>query len=119
MFDRSMGWTCSDHNTLHMRPCSCVASRMKTFSTVAWAGPAFISICCPSGPTAATPLTSSSWSFQACVPNELLQSAMQDEYRDEPFTVVEADFYGANALMPLPDGQLVAKVAAAFAGNCV
>lgn len=51
--------------------------------------------------------------------DKLLQLAMQDEYRDEPFTVVEADFYGANALMPLPDGQLVAKVAAAFGGNCV
>lgn len=35
---------------------------------------------------------------------------MQDEYHDEPFSVVEADFYGANVLMPLPDDELVAKV---------
>ncbi len=37
----------------------------------------------------------------------------QDEYRDEPFTVLEADFYGANALLPLSDEALVAKVRAA------
>ena len=37
-------------------------------------------------------------------------STMQDEYRDEPFSVIEADFYGANVLMALPDDELVAKV---------
>lgn len=36
----------------------------------------------------------------------------QDEYRDEPFTVLEADFYGANSLLPLSDEELVAKVLA-------
>ena len=50
--------------------------------------------------------------LQSCKSHQRL-FAMQDEYRDEPFTVIEADFYGANVLMPLPDDALVAKVASA------
>ena len=46
----------------------------------------------------------------SCYVGDRCLPATQDEYRNEPFTVVEADFYGANALMPLPDDELVAKV---------
>ncbi|KAL3701302.1 hypothetical protein R1sor_019324 [Riccia sorocarpa] len=35
---------------------------------------------------------------------------LHDEYRDEPGTVVEADFYHANQFLPLTDEQIVRKV---------
>ncbi|MEL6911399.1 MAG: FAD-dependent oxidoreductase [Cyanobacteria bacterium J06598_4] len=35
---------------------------------------------------------------------------LHDEYHDEPNTVVEADFYHANQLLPMSDEQIVAKV---------
>ncbi|BBM99034.1 hypothetical protein MPTK1_1g18160 [Marchantia polymorpha subsp. ruderalis] len=35
---------------------------------------------------------------------------LHDEYRDEPGTVVEADFYHANQFLPLSDEQIVVKV---------
>ncbi|CAM6113091.1 unnamed protein product [Calypogeia fissa] len=37
-------------------------------------------------------------------------NALHDEYRDEPGTVVEADFYHANQFLPLSDEQIVKKV---------
>ncbi|BAU63498.1 amine oxidase [Stanieria sp. NIES-3757] len=37
-------------------------------------------------------------------------NALQDEYRDEPGSVIEADFYHANQLLPMSDEQIVAKV---------
>jgi uncharacterized protein with NAD-binding domain and iron-sulfur cluster len=37
-------------------------------------------------------------------------NALQDEYKDEPGTVIEADFYHANQLLPMSDEQIVAKV---------
>lgn len=37
-------------------------------------------------------------------------NALHDEYRNEPGTVVEADFYHANQLLPLSDEQIVSKV---------
>lgn len=37
-------------------------------------------------------------------------NALHDDYRNEPVTVVEADFYHANALLPMTDEQVVAKV---------
>lgn len=35
---------------------------------------------------------------------------MQDEYKDEPGTVIAADFYHANQLLPLSDEEIIAKV---------
>ena len=35
---------------------------------------------------------------------------LHDEYRDEPNTVVEADFYHANQLLPMTDEQIIHKV---------
>jgi uncharacterized protein with NAD-binding domain and iron-sulfur cluster len=35
-------------------------------------------------------------------------NVLQDEYRDEPGSVIEVDFYHANQLLPLDDEQLVA-----------
>lgn len=35
---------------------------------------------------------------------------LQDEYQDEPYSVVEADFYHANQLLPMSDEQIVNKV---------
>ncbi|MEL6580785.1 MAG: FAD-dependent oxidoreductase [Cyanobacteria bacterium J06621_12] len=35
---------------------------------------------------------------------------LHDEYHDEPNTVIEADFYHANQLLPMSDEQIVAKV---------
>ena len=35
---------------------------------------------------------------------------MQDEYKQEPGTVIAADFYHANTLLPLSDAEIVAKV---------
>ena len=35
---------------------------------------------------------------------------LQDEYRDEPNTVIEADFYHANQLLPMSDEQIISKV---------
>ena len=37
-------------------------------------------------------------------------NALHDEYRNEPGTVVEADFYHANQLLPQSDDQIVEKV---------
>ncbi|XP_042494355.1 uncharacterized protein LOC122073790 isoform X2 [Macadamia integrifolia] len=37
-------------------------------------------------------------------------NAIYDEYKDNPSTVIEADFYHANELLPLKDEQIVAKV---------
>jgi uncharacterized protein with NAD-binding domain and iron-sulfur cluster len=37
-------------------------------------------------------------------------NALHDEYRQEPGTVLEADFYHANQLLPMSDDQIVAKV---------
>ena len=37
-------------------------------------------------------------------------NALHDEYHDAPGTVVEADFYHANQLLPMSDEQIVAKV---------
>lgn len=35
---------------------------------------------------------------------------LHDEYQNEPNTVVEADFYHANQLLPMSDAQIIAKV---------
>ena len=35
---------------------------------------------------------------------------MQDEYRDEPGSVIAADFYHSNALMAMEDADIVARV---------
>ena len=35
---------------------------------------------------------------------------VQDEYRDAPGSVISADFYHSNALMPLPDDEVVARL---------
>lgn len=43
-------------------------------------------------------------------------NALHDEYRDEPGSVVEADFYHANQLLPLDDAEVVAKVQQDLAG---
>lgn len=53
------------------------------------------------------------WGILSCKGHQRL-SATQDENRDEPFSVIEADFYGANVLMALPDDELVAKVGPAL-----
>jgi uncharacterized protein with NAD-binding domain and iron-sulfur cluster len=37
-------------------------------------------------------------------------NTLHDEWRDEPGSVIEADFYHANQLLPMPDEQLIAKV---------
>jgi uncharacterized protein with NAD-binding domain and iron-sulfur cluster len=37
-------------------------------------------------------------------------NALQDEYKDEPGTVIEADFYHANQLLPMSDEEIVEKV---------
>ncbi len=37
-------------------------------------------------------------------------NALQDEYKSEPHTVIEADFYHANQLLPMSDEQIIAKV---------
>ncbi len=37
-------------------------------------------------------------------------NVLHDEFRDEPGTVVEADFYHANQLIPMEDEQILAKV---------
>lgn len=37
-------------------------------------------------------------------------NALHDEWRNEPISVIEADFYHANQLIPLDDEQIVAKV---------
>lgn len=39
----------------------------------------------------------------------------QDEYRDAPGAVIAADFYHSNALMPLTDAEIVARVHANIA----
>eukprot|EP00271_Cylindrocystis_brebissonii_P000413 TRINITY_DN10507_c0_g1_i1.p1 TRINITY_DN10507_c0_g1~~TRINITY_DN10507_c0_g1_i1.p1 ORF type:complete len:394 (+),score=89.50 TRINITY_DN10507_c0_g1_i1:41-1222(+) len=43
---------------------------------------------------------------------------LHDEYRDEPGTVVEADFYHANQLLPLSDEALVARVQS-YLAQCI
>jgi uncharacterized protein with NAD-binding domain and iron-sulfur cluster len=37
-------------------------------------------------------------------------NTLHDEWRDEPGSVIEADFYHANQLLPMPDEQLITKV---------
>ena len=37
-------------------------------------------------------------------------NALQDEYQTEPGTVIEADFYHANQLLPMSDNRIIAKV---------
>ncbi|WP_036486141.1 FAD-dependent oxidoreductase [Myxosarcina sp. GI1] len=37
-------------------------------------------------------------------------NALQDEYHSEPHTVIEADFYHADRLLPMSDEQILAKV---------
>ncbi|MBD1821077.1 FAD-dependent oxidoreductase [Cyanobacteria bacterium FACHB-DQ100] len=37
-------------------------------------------------------------------------NALHDEWKDEPGSVIEADFYHANQLLPLDDAQVIAKV---------
>ncbi len=37
-------------------------------------------------------------------------NALQDEYKNEPNTVIEADFYHANQLLPMSDEQIIIKV---------
>jgi uncharacterized protein with NAD-binding domain and iron-sulfur cluster len=37
-------------------------------------------------------------------------NALHDEWRNEPGSVIEADFYHANQLLPLDDEQIIAKV---------
>ena len=37
-------------------------------------------------------------------------NALHDEYKDEPGSVVEVDFYHANQLLPMSDRELVAKI---------
>ncbi|NMF83935.1 FAD-dependent oxidoreductase [Nodosilinea sp. P-1105] len=43
-------------------------------------------------------------------------NALHDEYRDEPGTVVEADYYHANQLLPLEDDQVLQQVQQDLAG---
>ncbi|KAG9442876.1 hypothetical protein H6P81_018730 [Aristolochia fimbriata] len=45
-------------------------------------------------------------------------NAIYDEYKDEPVTVVAADFYYANQLLPLTDEQIVSK-AKSYLSKCV
>ncbi|MBO3459226.1 FAD-dependent oxidoreductase [Aetokthonos hydrillicola Thurmond2011] len=45
-------------------------------------------------------------------------NALHDEYRDEPGTVIEADFYHANQLLPLQDEQILPLVQR-YLGVCV
>ncbi len=37
-------------------------------------------------------------------------NVLHDEYKNEPNTVIEADFYHANQLLPMTDAQIVSKV---------
>ncbi|MFW6357639.1 MAG: hydroxysqualene dehydroxylase [Chroococcales cyanobacterium] len=37
-------------------------------------------------------------------------NALQDEYKDEPGSVIETDFYHANQLLPMSDEQIISKV---------
>ncbi|MEC4986653.1 MAG: FAD-dependent oxidoreductase [Oscillatoria sp. PMC 1068.18] len=37
-------------------------------------------------------------------------NSLQDEYQDEPGSVIEADFYHANQLLPMTDEQIIEKV---------
>ncbi|MBE9078196.1 FAD-dependent oxidoreductase, partial [Romeria aff. gracilis LEGE 07310] len=43
-------------------------------------------------------------------------NALHDEYRNEPGSVIEADFYHANQLLPLDDAEVVAQVQQDLAG---
>ncbi|XP_058098319.1 uncharacterized protein LOC131243184 isoform X3 [Magnolia sinica] len=45
-------------------------------------------------------------------------NAIYDEYRDEPVTILEANFYHANQLLPLKDDQIVAKVMS-YLSKCI
>ena len=42
--------------------------------------------------------------------SEASDSWLQDEYRDEPGSVIAADFYHSNALMAMDDAGIVARV---------
>ena len=45
--------------------------------------------------------------------------ALQDEYRDEPGTVVEVDFYNATQLLPLTDSQAVERALRVYLAGSV
>ncbi|MDY6784259.1 MAG: FAD-dependent oxidoreductase [Cyanobacteriota bacterium] len=45
-------------------------------------------------------------------------NALHDEYKDEPGSVIEADFYHANQLLPMTDEEIVAKVCRDI-GTCI
>lgn len=51
-------------------------------------------------------------SVPACLSTvaKLLVNVVQDEYKTEPGTVIAADFYHSNTLMPLSDAEIVSKV---------
>lgn len=55
--------------------------------------------------------TSTGWTFFDL-------NTLHDEYKDEPGTVVEADFYHANQFLPLNDDQIVEKVKA-YLTTCI
>ncbi|XP_008236052.1 PREDICTED: uncharacterized protein LOC103334855 [Prunus mume] len=45
-------------------------------------------------------------------------NAIHDEYKDSTVTVLQADFYRANELLPLKDEQIVSKVTS-YLSNCI
>ncbi|XP_077246693.1 uncharacterized protein LOC143886552 isoform X2 [Tasmannia lanceolata] len=45
-------------------------------------------------------------------------NSIYDEYKDEPVTVLKADFYHANQFLPLKDEQIVAKVMS-YLSKCI
>lgn len=45
-------------------------------------------------------------------------NAIHDEYKDSSVTVLQADFYRANELLPLKDEQIVSKVTS-YLSNCI
>lgn len=44
-------------------------------------------------------------------------SVLQDQYRDEPGSVVELDFYNASSLLPLPDEAVVQRCLQQYLGG--
>lgn len=36
-------------------------------------------------------------------------SVLQDQYKDEPGSVIELDFYNASCLLPLPDDAIIQR----------
>lgn len=45
-------------------------------------------------------------------------NALHDEFRDEPGTVVEVDFYHANQFLPLSDGEII-KIVQGYLTTCI